>query len=103
MPGNGFSKPFSERAGRRGGDGTLFQPRHRGASAPERDIYDRLVPFAGLFNWSGPTITDPNDLGLGMCAAALGRHDDADRHFADATDRGTHNSGTEAHGPASPG
>lgn len=49
-----------------------------------RDIYDRLVPFAGLFNWSGPTITDPNDLGLGMCAAALGRHDDADRHFADA-------------------
>jgi hypothetical protein len=49
-----------------------------------RDVYDRLAPFSGLFNWSGPTITDPNDLALAMAAAALGRHDAADRHFADA-------------------
>jgi hypothetical protein len=49
-----------------------------------RDVYERLLPFAGLFNWSGPTITDPNDLGLAMCAAALGQPGDADRHFADA-------------------
>lgn len=48
------------------------------------DVYARLSPFAGRFNWSGPTITDPNDLGLAMTAAALGRHDDSDRHFADA-------------------
>ena len=27
---------------------------------------------------------DPNDLGLAMTAAAMGRHDDADRHFAAA-------------------
>ena len=46
------------------------------------DVYERLLPFSGLFNWSGPTVTDPNDLGLAMCAAALHRHDDADRHFA---------------------
>ena len=49
-----------------------------------RDVYDRLLPFTGLFNWSGPTITDPNDLGLAMCAAALERPDEADRHFADS-------------------
>jgi tetratricopeptide (TPR) repeat protein len=49
-----------------------------------RDIYERLLPWAGLFNWSGPTITDPNDLGIAMTASALGMHDDADRHFADA-------------------
>ena len=49
-----------------------------------RDVYERLIPFTGLFNWSGPTITDPNDLGLAMCAAALGESGDADRHFADA-------------------
>ncbi len=49
-------------------------------------IYDRLAPFSGIFNWSGPTVTDANDLGLGMAAATLGRDGDADRHFATAID-----------------
>ena len=47
-----------------------------------RSIYDRLAPFSGIFNWAGAIITDPNDLGLAMVAAALGRPDDADRYFA---------------------
>lgn len=53
--------------------------------APEpilRSIYDRLAPFAGFFNWSGPTVSDGNDLGLAQLASALDRHDDADQHFA---------------------
>jgi hypothetical protein len=44
-------------------------------------LYAHLAPFAGTFNWSGQAVTDPNDLGLAMAAATLGRHDDADRHF----------------------
>ncbi|MDZ4825980.1 MAG: tetratricopeptide repeat protein [Actinomycetota bacterium] len=47
-------------------------------------IYDRLLPFRGFMNWSGVGISGPNDLGLAMAAATLGRHDDADRHFAAA-------------------
>jgi len=45
------------------------------------DIYERLEPFSGTFNWSGQLVTDPNDLGLGVVAALLGRADDSDRHF----------------------
>ena len=48
-----------------------------------RSILERLEPFSGTFNFSGATVTDPNDLGLAMVAAALGRHDEADRYFAD--------------------
>ena len=47
-------------------------------------MYDRLAPFAGSFNWSGQLLTDPNDLGLAVMDAVLGRADDADRHFAAA-------------------
>ncbi len=47
-------------------------------------LYEHLLPFAGTFNWSGQTITDANDLGLGVIAAALGRPADADRHLAAA-------------------
>ena len=47
-----------------------------------RDVYDRLLPFAGLFNWTGQALSDATDLGLGMTAAALGEHDLADRHLA---------------------
>jgi tetratricopeptide (TPR) repeat protein len=47
-------------------------------------IYEHLAPFAGTFNWSGQTITDANDLGLGVIGATLGRADDADGHFAAA-------------------
>ncbi len=54
---------------------------------PERaiveDLYEKLLPFAETMNFSGSSITDPNDLGLGMAAAVLGRDDAADRHFAD--------------------
>ena len=50
-----------------------------------RDIYERLLPFTGLFNWSGACMSDASDLGLAMTAAALGRPDDADRHFAEVT------------------
>jgi class 3 adenylate cyclase len=49
----------------------------------KRDVYDRLVPFAGVFNWSGACMSDASDLGLAMAAASLGMSDDADRHFAD--------------------
>jgi class 3 adenylate cyclase len=48
-----------------------------------RDVYERLLPFAGLFGWSGACMSDLSDLGLAMSAAALDRPDDADRHFAD--------------------
>lgn len=48
------------------------------------DVYDRLTPFSGLFNWTGQTLAEATDLALGLTAAALGRHDDADRHFVDA-------------------
>jgi len=48
-----------------------------------RDVYDRLLPFAGLFNWTGQALSDASDLGLGLTAAALGAHALADRHFAD--------------------
>jgi hypothetical protein len=51
-----------------------------------RDVYQRLLPFAGLFGWSGAGMSDLADLGLAMNAAALGRHDDADRHFAKGID-----------------
>jgi hypothetical protein len=47
-------------------------------------MYERLTPFAGTFNWSGQLITDPNDLGLAVMDAVLGRGDEADRHFAAA-------------------
>ena len=44
-------------------------------------IYERLLPFRGIFNWSGPSMTDANDIGLAQTAAALGRPDDADHFF----------------------
>jgi hypothetical protein len=49
-----------------------------------RDVYERLTPFAGLFNWSGATMHDANDVGLALTAAAMGRPDDADHHFGNA-------------------
>ena len=49
-----------------------------------RDLYERLLPFAHSFNWTGPTIAEANDGSLAMLAAALGRHEVADRHFTDA-------------------
>ncbi len=51
-----------------------------------RTIHERLVPFAGVFNWSGVSVTDPNDLGLAMNAALLGWNDEADQHFSDTID-----------------
>lgn len=48
-----------------------------------RDVYERTLPFAGLFGWSGAGMSDLADLGLAMNAAALGRPDDADRHFSE--------------------
>jgi hypothetical protein len=47
-------------------------------------VYDALLPFAGIFNWTGGTIGEGNDTGLAMAAAVLGRPDDADRHSDDA-------------------
>ena len=38
-----------------------------------RDVYERLLPFAGLFGYSGAGMSDLADLGLAMNAAALGR------------------------------
>lgn len=52
--------------------------------ATVRAVYDQLAVHAGTFNWSGVSITDANDLGLGALAWALGRYDDADAHFAAA-------------------
>ena len=51
-----------------------------------RPVYEKLLPFAGHFNWSGSTITDANDQGLALAAATLGEHDAADAHFAAAID-----------------
>jgi hypothetical protein len=50
--------------------------------AVTRSIHRRLLPFAGFMNWSGVGISGPNDLGLAMISAALGKHDDAERYFA---------------------
>ena len=47
-------------------------------------VYDALLPFAGIFNWTGGTIAEGNDAGLAIAAAVLGRLDDADRHSDDA-------------------
>jgi hypothetical protein len=66
-----------------GGLGLMTYP-VRPPEAITRDLYDRLTPFAGLFNWTGPTLTDPNDLSLAMTAATLQQHDTADGHFAAA-------------------
>ncbi len=46
-----------------------------------RHIYDRLLPFAGTFNWSGVSITDANDYGLAVAAARLGDFEASDAHF----------------------
>ena len=48
-----------------------------------RDVYERTLPFAGLFGWSGAGMSDLADLGLAMNAAALGLDADADRHFTE--------------------
>ncbi len=56
--------------------------RVRPPEAVLHSIYNRLLPFSGFMNWSGVGISGPNDLGLALTAAALGRHDDADRFFA---------------------
>ena len=45
-------------------------------------IYTRFLPFAGFMNWTGIMISGPNDLGLAMVCATLGRHDEADGYFA---------------------
>jgi len=47
-----------------------------------RALRERLLPFAGIMNWSGAGISGPNDLGLAMVSEALGRADDADRYLA---------------------
>jgi len=49
--------------------------------AAMRHIYERLLPFAGTFNWSGVSITDANDHGLAVVAARLGDFDASDAHF----------------------
>jgi hypothetical protein len=48
-----------------------------------RYIYEHLLPFEGLFGWSGACMSDLADLGLAMTAAALDRPHDADRHFGE--------------------
>ncbi len=47
-------------------------------------LYEALLPFAGIFNWTGGTIGEGNDTGLAIAAEVLGRPDDADRHHTDA-------------------
>jgi hypothetical protein len=49
-----------------------------------RHLYDRLLPFAGTYNWSGTSLTDANDHGLGTLAARLGDFEASDAHFAAA-------------------
>lgn len=49
-------------------------------------VYTSLLPFSGTFNWSGASITDANDHGLGMLAARRGEFELSGRHFAAAID-----------------
>jgi tetratricopeptide (TPR) repeat protein len=56
--------------------------------ATMRHIYEHLLPFAGTYNWSGTTVTDANDHGLGVIAARLGDVEASDDHFAAAIDLG---------------
>lgn len=51
-----------------------------------QSVYEHLAPFTGLFNWTGGTIADANDLGLAMAAATLGKDDLADDHFQKGID-----------------
>jgi class 3 adenylate cyclase len=60
--------------------------RVRPADAITRSLYDLLLPFGGFMNWSGPTMSEANDVGLAMAAAVLGEHDEADRRFTAAID-----------------
>jgi class 3 adenylate cyclase/tetratricopeptide (TPR) repeat protein len=60
--------------------------RIRPPEAITRSIYDRLVPFTGMFNWTGPSMGEGNDLGLANSAAVLGLDDEADRYFAATLD-----------------
>jgi tetratricopeptide (TPR) repeat protein len=47
-------------------------------------LYDTLLPFGGLMNFSGISISDANDIGLACVAERLGHPDAADRHFQSA-------------------
>jgi hypothetical protein len=49
-------------------------------------LYDALRPFAGTMNFTGLSISDANDVGLGCVAHVLGRYDAADAHFRDAVE-----------------
>ncbi len=61
-----------------------MSPRLQQSRGVTEFLYDALLPFAGIFNWSGGTISEGNDTGLAAAAEMLGRPDDADRHHADA-------------------
>ena len=58
----------------------------RPSDSVTRTIYERFLPFAGTFTCTGFSITDAADSGLALCAAALGKFDDADAHFAAAVE-----------------
>ncbi len=47
-------------------------------------VYEHLQPFAGTYNWSGTSITDANDHGLGVLAARRGDFEASDAHFTAA-------------------
>lgn len=65
------------------GLGRLAPSIDAGAAVCE-SIYRALEPLAGLMNYTGTSIADANDIGLACTARQLGRHDVADRHYADA-------------------
>jgi hypothetical protein len=49
-----------------------------------RDVYTHLLPFSGTFNWTGASISNPNDHGLAVLAAKLGDFAASEKHFATA-------------------
>ncbi len=46
--------------------------------------YELGLPYAGRLAWTGVSYEQPIDLSIGTAAAALGRFEDAERHFGDA-------------------
>jgi class 3 adenylate cyclase len=54
----------------------------RPSDAVTQSVYELLLPFSGIMNWSGAGISGPNDLGLALTSATLGRYRDADAFFA---------------------
>jgi predicted ATPase/class 3 adenylate cyclase len=61
-----------------------------GADARANELYELLAPFAGLLAVSGTLVAGSVAWALGVLATTLGRHEQAEGHFAAATELEEH-------------